>query len=551
MKNTKLKRIFATALTVALSLSVLAGCGKKEDSAAGVEQVIKYNLGADPKTLDPALNSAVDGAIVLVNAFEGLMKLDEKDQPIKGIAESYEMSADGLKYTFKLRSDAKWSDGSQVTAGDFEYAWKRALDPATAAEYAYQMYYLKNGESYNTKAGATRDEVGVKALDDTTLEVTLEQSTAYFLSLMAFPTYFPVKKDIVEKDKDWATKPDTYITNGAFKMKEYLPKDSITFVKNDNYYDKGSVKLDTLKFTLVSDENSAFASLKAGDVDMTDTVPPVEIESAIADKIAVKYPNLGTYFYAVNLSDNAKNVSADAAKALSDVKVRKALNLAINRKDLVEKVTKGGQIPAFSFVPNGIPDGDGKSDFASKEYFKAEGDVAEAKKLLSEAGFADGKGFPRIELMYNSEGAHKDVAQAVQDMWKTNLGIEVDLKNQEWAVFQTTRKQKNYEIARHGWLGDYVDPMTFLDMWTSGSGQNDAGYKNANYDSLIEKAKSETDMVKRAEYMHQAEDQLMADMPIIPLYFYTQTKGIKEYVKDTRVSPLGFVYFDRAYVEKH
>lgn len=550
MKNTKLKRIFATALTVALSLSVLAGCGKKDSgSTAAAEQIVRYNLGANPKTLDPALNSAVDGAIVLVNAFEGLMKLDNNDQPVAGVAESYEMSADGLTYTFKLRKDAKWSDGSQVTAGDFEYAWKRALDPATAAEYAYQMYYLKNGESYNTNGGAKKDDVGVKATDESTLVVTLENPTPYFLSLAAFPTYFPVKKDVVEKDADWANKPETYISNGAFKMKEFLPKDSITFVKNDNYYGKDSVKLDTIKYTLVEDQNSAYASLKAGDLDMTDSVPSVEIEAGKSEGIVKTFPNLGTYFYVINVGPNAKNINADAAKALSDAKVRKALNLAINRKDLVS-ILKGGQEPAFSFVPTGINVAGGK-DFAKTQYFKPEGDMAEAKKLLAEAGYADGKGLPTIEVLYNSGAGHEQVAQAVQDMWKTNLGINVEIKAQEWAVFQTTRKQKNYSIARHGWLGDYVDPMTFLDMWVTGSGQNDAAYSNAKYDELIGKAKTETDAAKRVEYMQDAEAQLMEDMPIIPLYYYTQTKGLKPYVKDVHISPLGFVYFQTAFVEAH
>ncbi|WP_238884882.1 peptide ABC transporter substrate-binding protein [Clostridium sp. YIM B02551] len=548
MKKTQLKRVFATSLAVALSLSVLAGCGKKEDASANVPQVIKYNLGADPKTLDPALNSAVDGAIVLVNTFEGLMKLDEKDKPIPGVAEKYDVSADGLTYTFHLR-DSKWSDGSAVTAKDFEYAWLRALDPATAAEYAYQMYYIKNGEAFNT-GKAKKEDVGVKAIDDKTLEVKLEKPTSYFLSLMAFPTYFPVKQDVVSKDKDWATKPETYITNGAFKMKEWKPKDSITFVKNDNYYDTKDVSLSEIDYKLISDETSAWASYKAGDLDMTDTVPSVEVQNALADKTATNFPNLGSYYYHFNVSDNAKNVNADAAKVLANVKVREALNLAVNRKDITEKVTKGGQIPAFSFVPQGITDANGK-DFSSKQYFNPEGDVAKAKQLLAEAGYADGKGFPTLELLYNSEGGHKDIAQAIQDMWKKNLGINVELKNQEWKVFQVTRKQKNYELARGGWLGDYVDPMTFLDMWTSDSGQNDSGYKNADYDALIEKAKSETDAAKRSDYMHQAEDLLMKDLPILPIYYYTAVKGVKDYVKGVRVSPLGFIYFDKVTIAKH
>ncbi|MEQ8197882.1 MAG: peptide ABC transporter substrate-binding protein, partial [Clostridiaceae bacterium] len=491
-----------------------------------------------------------DGSIVLSNAFEGLMKTDDKDQPVPGIAEKYEVSADGKTYTFHLRSDAKWSDGKAVTAKDFEYAWKRALDPATASPYATQLYYLKNGEAYNT-GKAKAEDVGVKATDDKTLVATLENPTAYFLSLMSFPTYFPVREDVVSKNANWASDPATYITDGPFKMKEWKPKDSITFVQNENYYDAKNVKLTQLTFTVIPDETSAWASYKSGELDMTDTVPTVEVQQALADKTATNFPYLGTYYYCINVSDTAKSVNADAAKVLSDLKVREALSLAINRKDITEKVTKKGEIPAYSFVPEGITDADGK-DFASKkQYFKPEGDVEQAKKLLAEAGFPDGKGFPRLELMYNSESNHKDIAQAVQDMWKKNLGINVDLKNQEWKVFQQTRTKRQYEIARHGWIGDYADPMTFLDEFIKDSALNNAGYNNPKYDELIQKAKVEVDASKRSQYMHDAEATLLADAPIIPIYYYTNVKGVKSYVKGLRVSPLGFVYFNNVTIEKH
>ena len=545
MKHNKLKRIFALVVAATISATVLVGCGDDSKNSGNNEQVLTYNLGADSKTLDPALNAAVDGGIVLSNAFEGLCRTDENDKAIAGGAESWTISDDQLTYTFKLREDAKWSNGDKVTANDYEYAWKRVLNPATGAEYAYQMYYIEGAEAYNTGAGS-EDAVGVRALDDYTLEVKLHTPTSYFLELTAFPCYFPVNKKVVEADAEWATKVDTFVSNGPFKMTEWNMKDSLVFVRNENYYNKDKVKLDKLVMKMVTDETSAFATFKAGDFDMIDVVPTSEIEAGLKDGSFVKFDNLGTYFLVVNTT--GENAGDDVKKVLTDKKVRQALNLAIDRDSIVKNVTKGGQIPAHSYIPEGIPGADGE-DFASKEYFKSSGDVAAAKKLLEEAGYKDGEGFPTITLLYNQEGSHGDIMQAVADMWKKNLGINVVLSQQEWKVFQQTRKDKNYQIARHGWLGDYVDPMTFLDMWTSTSPQNYAGFANEEYDNLVDSAIKETDATKRDELMHKAEDILMDEMPALPIYYYTQVKGIQPYVKDVRVSPLGFIYFDKAYID--
>lgn len=545
MLKRKLTKLGAIALTLAMSLSLFAGCGKKE---AKGEQAIKFNINSEPKSIDPALNNGVNGGTILVNAFEGLTSLDEKNQAVPGVAEKWEASEDGLKYTFHLRKDAKWSDGKPVKAQDFEYAWKRALKPETAAEYAYQMYYLKNGENYN-KGKAKIDEVGVKATDDYTLEVTLENPTAYFLALLAFPTYAPVREDVVSKDpQGWARKSETYISNGPFKMKEWKPKDTITFVKNDQYWNKDSIKLDRIDYKMIENESSALAAFKAGQLDYIKQPPAQETPKLLKDGVAKIYPNLGTYFYCLNISDNAEKVNAEAAKALKDPKVRKALTLAIDRKQIVENVTKGGQIPATSYVPVGVPKADG-TEFKDKDYFKAEGDVQGAKKLLAEAGYPEGKGFPKIELLYNTNENHQNIAQAVQDMWRKNLGINIELKNQEWKVFQKSRTDKNYQMARHGWLGDYVDPMTFLDMWVTGAGNNDAGYSNAEYDKLVKAAMAESDAVKRMELLRKAEDILMEDMPIIPIYYYTEVVCLNKNVKEIRQTPLGFYYFDKAYIE--
>ncbi|WP_040212017.1 peptide ABC transporter substrate-binding protein [Clostridium polynesiense] len=547
----RLSKLSTVLLALAIGTTTLAGCagsssGSNEEK---VPQIIRHNLGAEPKTIDPALNSAVDGATVLQNAFEGLMRLDENDKPIAGVAEKWDVSPDGLEYTFKLRKDAKWSDGQQVKAQDFEYAWKRALNPDTAAEYASQLYYIKNGEKYNQKQ-AKAEDLGIKVVDEYTLKVTLEYATAYFLSLMAFPTYFPVRKDIVEKDPEaWATKPESYISNGPFKMKEWKPKDTLTFIKNDNYWGAKNVKLDTIEFKMIEEATSALATYRADEIDIIEQPPAQETPQLLKDGVAKIYPYLGTYFYCINVSPNAEKVDPEAAKALKNPKVRKALAMSLNRQLIVDNVTKGGQLPAFSFVPKGIPDHANK-DFTSKQYFNPNGDIEAAKKLLAEAGYPDGKGLPKIVLSYNTNEAHQNIAQAVQDMWKNNLSIDIELRNEEWKVFQKTRNTKNYIIARHGWIADYVDPVSFLDMWVSNSGNNDAGYSNPKYDNFIELAKKEQDLAKRTEYLHQAEDILMEDMPVIPVYYYTNVMCIKENIKDVRKSPLGFVFFDKAYVTK-
>lgn len=557
MKTSKIKKLCSVILAATLGISVLAGCGSSSDGGATAEggaakgaQELTFNLGSDLKTLDPALNQAVDGGIVLENLFEGLYKPDDKFKPVPGIAESYDLSDDQTVYTFHLRKDAKWTNGDPVTAGDFEYAWKRVLDPATAAEYSYQMMYLVGAEKYN-ESGSEEDKekVGVKAIDDYTLEVKLTSPCAYFLDLTSFPCYFPVNKKVVEGNKDWSAKAETYVSNGPFKLTSYKIKDHLTLEKNDTYYGKDQVTLDKLNIKCVAEPTSAWANYKAGQFDMIYQVPAAEVPAGKENGDVTIYPQLGTYYYSLNVSDKAKDVNPDVAKALSDVKVRKALNLAIDREAIVNNVTKGGQIPATSFVPTGIPDAEGK-DFKNKDYFPAKGDVEQAKKLLEEAGYPNGQGFPTLTMLINPEGDHSLIAQAVQDMWKNNLGINVEIQSQEWKVFQQTRVDKNYQVARDGWVGDYNDPMTFMDLLETTSGLNNSGYNNPKYDELIEAAKVESDPAKRMDLMHQAEDLMMEDMPGLPIYYYTQPMGVKSYVKGLKVSNLGFIYFDKVTVEK-
>lgn len=563
----KKSKLLAAMLAVVMTGTLFFGCGKSNDVSETpktddkpvetptdtpepeVEQKIVYNLGADPKTIDPQLNSAVDGSTIIHNAFEGLMREDSTGKIVPAVAEKYDVSEDGTVYKFYLRKDAKWSDGEPVVAGDFEYAWKRALDPEIAAEYAYQLYYIKNGEAFYTKQdGVTVDDIGVKALDDNTLEVTLEAPCPYFLSLAAFPTYFPVRQDIVEANGErWALSPETYVGNGPFKMSEWVEKESMTFVKNENYWDAASVKLETLQVKLIDDEVTYLSAFKAGELDIIESPPQAEIPTLTANGTAKIYPYLGTYFYVINLSDNGKNVDAKADEFLRNPKVREALTLAIDRTLIVDKVAQGGQEPATSYVPKGVLDSAGKE--FQKDYLPPTADIEQAKKLLEEAGYPNGEGAPTITFTFNTGSGHQMIAQAIQDMWKKNLGINIELKNEEWAVFQDTRTNFQYSIARHGWIADYNDPMTFLDMWTTGNGQNNSGYSNKEYDDLINAAKVEIDDAKRTEMLHKAEDILMEDLPILPIYFYTNVLCINPKVQDVYKSPLGQMEFRDAYVK--
>ena len=544
MKSKKLRRICAVALTLALGMSVFAGCQSKQEES----RKLIYNLGEDPETIDPTLNTSSGSGSVIDNAFEGLMRLDENEKAIPGVAESYEVSDDNLVYTFKLRKDAKWSDGEPVTAKDFEYSWIRAISKETAAEYNYQLFYIKNAQKFN-EGTATREDVGIEVVDDHTLKVTLEAPTAYFLELTTFTTYMPLREDIVSSDPEgWALDPETYVSNGPFKLAQWDIKDQLVFEKNENYWNKDDIKLPGIVYKLVTDQNTAYASLKSGEFDMVDTVPPSEIESGQAEGLVTIHPNLGTYMVVFNVGKQS-TLSEDAKKVLSNAKVRKALSIAIDREGIVNEVTKAKQTPAYAFVPEGILNAEGE-DFADRKYYDAnKPNIEEAKKLLAEAGYPNGEGIPTLEFMYNTEGSHNLVAQVIQQDW-AKIGVNVELTNQEWKVFLNTRQQGGYQIARHGWLGDYVDPMTFLDLWVTGGGNNDAGYSNPKYDELVNGAKVEADVNKRWDMMKQAEDILMEDMPIIPLYFYNKTTGAKPEVKGVRVSMLGHVYFDKAYIEE-
>lgn len=543
------KRGFIKTITLTLCMaftaSVFSGCstgGTKSDTKTKEDQSIVYNLAAEPDTIDPSLLTTIEGMTIANQVFEGLMRLDDNNKPVVAAAEKVDYdAANPTKYVFHLRKDAKWSDGKAVTAHDFEYAWKRVLDPKTASDYANQLYYLKNGQAFNS-GKAKAEDVGVKAVDDYTLNVELEVPTPYFLQLCALSTLMPVRQDIVEKNSEkWTLDTATYVGNGPFKMTSWTHDASMEFVKNDNYWNKAQVKLDKMKFVMIVQNTSALAAFETGEVDYIDNIPTNDIPKLVSDKKVTTVPFIGNYYISLN----------NKLKGLDDAKVRKALSLAIDRTLLIKAVWQDPRKPATGWIPYGIADADASKQFRTVggDFYDPKGDVAEAKKLLAEAGYPDGKGFPELEYAYNKNETHAKVAQAVQDMWKKNLGINVKLTEVDWKVFVPQRKAGNYQICRDGWIGDYMDPMTFMDILVSTDANNDPKYKNPKYDELVSSAKKESDPAKRMQIIHDAEKVMMNDMPLIPVAFYVSNVACKSYVKGARKIPTGMMYFDRAYVE--
>ncbi len=564
------KRLVSVVLVAAFAFSMLAGCGsdsssttKSDDSAAAETTAsgdgfnITVNFASEPMTMDPALNSAVDGGIMAQHLFEGLMKWENSGEEIDGSdgtcesaqitygqAESYDKTTndDGtVTYTFHLRDGIKWSDGKDVTAGDFEYSWKRLVDPATAADYNYMLDCVVNA---NEIMAGEKDpsELAVKAVDDKTFEVTLTTDLPYFEELCAFPAMMPVRQDIIEANGDqWTFDPSTYISNGSYKLTEWTHNSQIVMAKNENYYDYENLGPDTITFKLMDDSNAMLSGFKSGELDYIQEAPQAELPSLIAsgDMKIVDY--LGTYY-----------VCFQTQKApFDDARVREAFTLAVDRTYIVDKVTQSGQVEAGAYVPSGISDAEEGSDFRATggDYYAPtdadyEANCEKARELLAEAGYPNGEGFPVVEYLYNTNDAHKAVAEALQNMWEEQLGVTVTLNNQEWAAFLQTRKDGDYSISRNGWISDYNDPISFLDMWVTGGGNNDAQYSNAEYDNLISQAKATSDAAERMKLLHQAEDILVGqDYVVNPLYFYTQKYMLRDGIEGMYYCPLGYFFF--------
>ena len=491
-----------------LPLGLLLGFLLAAALSPAAAQVFRINNMVEPESLDPALVTGVPEHRIVSTLFEGLTTTDPKDlSPRPGMAESWTVSKDGLVYTFKLR-DAKWTDGKPVTASDFVYAWERVLNPKTGAKYAQQLYYVRNGEEYNRGRVTDFTRVGVKATDERTLQVTLRCPTAYFLDLTSFYTLYPVPRwAIAAHGKDWV-KPGKIVSNGPFRLAAWVPQKELVLEKNPHHWDAATLKLQRAVFLPTDDVNTAFKQFLAGDSDWVPQVPTAQIEGARAKPEFYVTPYLGTYYFRFNVSK----------PPINDLRVRKALGMAVDREALTRYVTKAGEVPASTFVPAGL-----------RGYTNAKGlalDVGGAKKLLAEAGYPDGKGFPKVELLYNTNELHRIVTQAVQQMWKQSLGIQVDLVNVEWKVYLSRQSQLDYQISRAGWIGDYVDPNTFLDMWISGGGNNQTGWSNTRYDDMISRAACKlVNAGERMRLLQEAEQLLLNEAPVLPLYTYVN-KGM-------------------------
>lgn len=539
---------FGTLLAACGSGSSNTGTSGESGDGTTAAQDLHINMSAEPPTFDPAQAKDSQTNTALRLMYEGLTRPGTDGNPVPGVAEKWDVSEDGLKYTFHLRDNAQWSNGEPVTAEDFAYAWERVLSPKTtpASEYAYQLYYIKNGQEFNE--GKVKDfaDVGVKVVDDKTLEVTLANPTSYWLGLTSFYTYYPVNKKNVEANAQWASKADTMITNGAFNLTTWTTGQELAWTKNAKYWDAASVKLNTITSSLVNSGATEFSSYQSGQLDYAGA-PTGEIPTDQIPAAKQQYPDqfqakgiASTYYYLFNLKE----------KPFNNLKIRQAFSMAINRQAIVDNVTLGGQIPAYGYVPPGIKGNTEEFRTEYKDsYFKE--DAAKAKELLAEGMKEEGyTTLPEITLIYNSSEAHQKVALAIADMWKNNLGVSVKTQNQEWSVFLDNRQSGNYQIARAGWTADYNDPMTFLDMWMKGNGNNDAKYDNAEYDALLKDAQASQDNAKRMEDMSKAEKILVQDdMAMMPIYYYTSVSLVKPNLKGIVVDFSGAIDFTRAYFQ--
>ena len=499
--------------TAALSaLIALASCHRGLDRADLV-----FINGAESELLDPALSTAQATSRPMYALYEGLAAMDQTGTPQPGVAERWDISPDGRVYTFHLRRNAKWSNGDPVIAPHFLYSWRRTLTPETAAEYSYQLHYIHGARDFNE--GKLKDfaQVGVRVIDDYTLEVTLDNPTPFFLDLCAFATLLPVHPPTVEKYSDWSSNGAHFCGNGAFTLKEWRLFDRIRLVKNPHYWNKAKIGMNSIDILPATRPNTAFNFYATGIADllMDKGLAP----TALIDKLRTRQdfhaaPFLGNYFFRFNVTH----------KPFDDPRVRRALCLAIDKKMLTDKITRAGEVPATSFVPPGA----GQGYQPPPGY---ERDVELAKKLLADAGFPGGEGFPRFNYLYRADSdVDQDIAVELQNLFRETLGLRMELMRQEWTVYLQTQSKLGYDLCRSSWVGDYNDPNTFLDMFVTDGGNNRTGWSSARYDALIADAAREVDREKRFAIFRDAEQMLVTtEAPICPLYYYV---GIQFYDPD-------------------
>ena len=536
-----------------------ATSGSTAGSTAGGVNTAGFTVqyGSNPETLDPALNSAIDGANTIITIFEPLLLINENNEVIGGQAESWETSEDGLTWTFTMRDGLKWSDGTDLNAKDFEYSFKRMVDPNTAAPYAETCLGMIDGfeeaagfpdADGNPTAEPNPDALNVKASDDgKTLTIVLSYPCSYFDKMAAFATMSPVQQATVEANGDsWCTSADTFVSNGPYMITDWTPSERIVLTKNPNYvggWDSSKIVSDTITLLLLEDSSASFAAYNSGEAQLIKDVPTDEIPSLTkAEDGGDFYVDtiLGTYYVSLNLQRDA----------FKDAKVRKALSLAIDRDYVANTIMQGTYSAADSIVGPGIVDesgyfhDNGNAPYISADY---EANLAEAKKLLEEAGYPNGEGYPTIEYSTNDAGYHVPLAEYLQQAWG-DLGITLTINKMEWSSFTPARRAGEYDVARNGWVMDYNDPSNMLDLFCSGNGNNDGKYSNPDFDAAID-ASRVADSAEHFAQLHKAEDILMEDMGCLPIAYYNDYWLQSSSLKGTWHSPYGYWYLQYGYIE--
>ena len=531
-----------------------AGSSTGSVSTAGF--TVQY--GSNPETLDPALNSAVDGGNTIITVFETLLIINENNEAVPGQAESWTTSEDGLTWTFTMRDGLKWSDGTDLNAKDFEYSFKRMVNPDTAAPYAETCLGMIDGfeeaagfpdADGNPTVEPNLDALNVKASDDgKTLTIVLAYPCSYFDKIVAFAAMSPVQKATVEANGDaWCTSPDTYVCNGPFMITEWTPSERIVLTKNPNYvggWDSSKIVSESITLLLLEDSSASFAAYNSGEAQLIKDVPTDEIPSLTkAEDGGDFYVDtiLGTYYVSLNLKRDA----------FKDAKVRRALSLAIDRDYVANTIMQGTYSTADSIVGPGIVDENGYfHDNGNAPYISAdyEANLAEAKKLLADAGYPNGEGYPTIEYSTNDAGYHVPLAEYLQQAW-SDLGITLTISKMEWSSFTAARRAGEYDVARNGWVMDYNDPSNMIELFCSGNGNNDGKYSNPDFDAAMEASKV-ADPAEHFAQLHKAEDILMEDTGCLPIAYYNDYWLQSPALKGTWHSPYGYWYLQYGYIEE-
>ena len=530
--------------STATSGSASSAAGSSTGSVNTAGFTVQY--GSNPETLDPALNSAIDGANTIITIFEPLLLINENNEVIGGQAESWETSEDGMTWTFTMRDGLKWSDGTDLNAKDFEYSFKRMANPDTAAPYAETCLGMIDG--FDAAQAGDPDALNVKASDDgKTLTIVLSYPCSYFDKMAAFATMSPVQQATVEANGDsWCTSPDTYVSNGPYMITDWTPSERIVLTKNPNYvggWDSSKIVTDTITLLLLEDSSASYAAYNSGEAVLIKDVPTDEIPSLTkAEDGGDFYVDtiLGTYYVSLNLQRDA----------FKDAKVRKALSLAIDRDYVANTIMQGTYTTADSIVGPGIVDesgyfhDNGNAPYISADY---EANLAEAKKLLEEAGYPNGEGYPTIEYSTNDAGYHVPLAEYLQQAWG-DLGITLTINKMEWSSFTPARRAGEYDVARNGWVMDYNDPSNMLDLFCTSNGNNDGKYANPDFDAAID-ASRVADSAEHFAQLHKAEDILMEDMGCLPIAYYNDYWLQSPTLKGTWHSPYGYWYLQYGYIE--